>query len=107
MCVRTGHRGVRTHVCPHITPTPARKRGDRERGEGSDSFRACLPASVPRPLAFSPKMARFLAHSGTWGEGAPADTVKKTVERNTRVFWKGPGPDDITGVALLVRESAE
>jgi len=39
--------------------------------------------------------------------GIPADTVKKTVERNTKVFWKGPGPDGIHRVALLVRESAE
>jgi hypothetical protein len=39
--------------------------------------------------------------------GIPADTVKKTVDRNDKLFWKGPGPDGVHRIALLAREAAQ
>lgn len=35
------------------------------------------------------------------------DTIKKTVDRNGAIFWKGPGPDGVHRIALLADEAAE
>jgi len=73
--------------------------------------------NVPGLAEKLPVRTRIVALLGKHGQlkiheiaeelGISADTVKKTVDRNAKVFWKGPGPDGIQRVAVLAREAAE